>query len=71
MSFCEEHGFDVTFHSLRHTAAIMMLVSGVDPKTAAGRLGHATAAFTMDRYGHYLESGDKVAAEKMAALLNG
>lgn len=33
-----------------------------------GRLGHATAAFTMDRYGHYLESADKAATEVMAGF---
>lgn len=69
-AFCAGHNFDATFHSLHHTAAILMLVSGVDPKTAAGRLGHATAAFTMDRYGHYLESADREAAHRIGEMLS-
>lgn len=42
----------VTVHSLRHTYATAAIHSGDDIKTVPGNLGHATAAFTLDIYGH-------------------
>ena len=39
-------------HDLRHTYAVACIESGVDVKTLQENLGHATAAFTMDVYGH-------------------
>lgn len=41
---------DLTIHSLRHTYATDEIASGVDPKTVADSLGHATTAMTMDIY---------------------
>lgn len=40
------------FHDLRHTFATISLESGDDFKTLQGNLGHATASFTLDVYGH-------------------
>ncbi len=42
----------VRFHDLRHSAATFLLKEGVPPYIVAAILGHAHAAFTMDRYGH-------------------
>ena len=39
-------------HDLRHTAASLWLAAGADPKVVQRVLGHATAAMTMDLYGH-------------------
>jgi integrase len=46
-------GFRV--HDLRHTAASMWLAAGADPKVVQRVLGHATAAMTMDLYGHLVD----------------
>jgi integrase len=40
------------FHDLRHTAASLMIASGASVKAVQRTLGHATAAMTLDRYGH-------------------
>lgn len=46
-------GLDNTrFHDLRHTYAVAALESGDDIKTVQDNLGHATASFTLDVYGH-------------------
>lgn len=42
-------------HDLRHTFAVNSLQCGDDVKTVQGALGHATAAFTLDVYGHVSE----------------
>jgi integrase len=42
-------------HDLRHTAASVWLASGADPKVVQRVLGHATAAMTMDLYGHMID----------------
>ena len=42
-------------HDLRHTFAVNSLQCGDDIKTVQSNLGHATAAFTLDRYGHVSE----------------
>jgi Site-specific recombinase XerD len=41
-----------TFHALRHTYAVLALQNGDDFKTVQENLGHATASFTLDVYGH-------------------
>src|SRR5262249_29814500 len=46
-------GFRV--HDLRHTAASVWLAAGADPKVVQRVLGHATAAMTMDLYGHMMD----------------
>jgi integrase len=56
------------FHSLRHSAAVLMLVSGVDVKTVASRLGHANPALLFSTYRHFIQSADKGAAERLEAL---
>jgi integrase len=46
---------ELRVHDLRHTAASMWLASGADPKVVQRVLGHATAAMTMDLYGHMID----------------
>ena len=43
---------DARFHDLRHSYAVAAILAGDDIKTVQGNLGHATAAFTLDVYGH-------------------
>ena len=42
----------VRIHDLRHTYAVNSLRAGDDIKTVQENLGHSTAAFTLDFYGH-------------------
>lgn len=56
-------------HDLRHLHATLALAAGVPVKTVSARLGHATAAFTLDRYGHVLAGAGAEAAAKVAGLI--
>jgi hypothetical protein len=47
-------GFRV--HDLRHTAASVWLAAGADPNVVQWVLGQATAAMTMDLYGHMIDA---------------
>ena len=42
----------VRFHDLQHSYAVAAIRAGDDIKTVQETLGHATAAFTLDVYGH-------------------
>jgi integrase len=57
------------FHHLRHFTATMMLASGVDVRTAAGRLGHSDSSVTLRTYAHVLEQRDREAASVLGRLL--
>ena len=48
----KEAGIVVTLHGLRHTWVTEQLAAGVPSETVQKRAGHATIAFTHDRYGH-------------------
>lgn len=48
-------------HDLRHSTAILLITHGVDPRTAAQILGHASAQLTMEIYTRS-QQGDKAAA---------
>jgi integrase len=59
----------VSFHSLRHTSASMMIAAGVDILTVSRRLGHRKASVTLDVYGHLIEGKDAEAANAIEGLL--
>lgn len=52
-------------HDLRHTFAVLSLQNGDDVKTVQENLGHATAAFTLDVYGHVSERMKEDSAARM------
>ena len=52
-------------HDLRHTYAVLSLQNGDDVKMVQGNLGHATAAFTLDVYGHVFEHMKEASAQRM------
>lgn len=54
-------------HDLRHTAASLWLAAGADPKVVQRVLGHASAAMTMDLYGHLVDHSLWDAANKVGA----
>lgn len=53
------------FHDLRHSYAVAALRAGDDIKTVQGTLGHATAAFTLDVYGHVTDQMKRASANRM------
>ena len=61
---------DARFHDLRHSYAVASLRSGDDIKTVQGNLGHATAAFTLDVYGHVTYQMQEASAGRMQAYIN-
>ena len=63
------HG--VRFHDLRHTYAVNAIRAGDDIKTIQGNLGHTTAAFTLDRYGHFTERMKQDSADRMESFIKG
>ena len=58
-----------TFHTLRHSAATLMLASGVDLKTVSTMLGHSQIGLTADTYASVLPSLQREAAGRMDAIL--
>jgi len=52
-------------HDLRHTAASIWLGAGADPKVVQRVLGHASAAMTMDLYGHLIDDNLWTAAKRL------
>lgn len=56
---------DARFHDLRHSYAVTSLSEGDDVKTVQTNLGHATAAFTLDVYGHVTEKMKLESAKRM------
>jgi integrase len=49
----------------------MALANGVNPKVVSERLGHATTAFTLDKYAHVLPGMQAEAAATVASLMFG
>lgn len=67
----ESIGLDgVRFHDLRHTYAVNAIRAGDDIKTIQGNLGHSSAAFTLDKYGHFTEKMKQDSAARMDYFIN-
>ena len=60
---------EMRFHDLRHTYATLSLQTGANIKTVSSQLGHATTAFTLDRYGHTTDPMRQDAANRMSAYI--
>lgn len=59
----------IRLHDVRHSYATAALAAGVSPKVISERLGHATAAFTLQVYSHVIPGMDEEAATSVAALM--
>jgi integrase len=55
------------FHDLRHSHATHLLGSGVHPKIASERLGHATVGLTLDTYSHVIPGMQEDAVARIDA----
>lgn len=58
------------FHDLRHSFAVTSLYAGDDIKTVQANLGHATAQFTLDFYGHVTQKMRRDSADRMQQFYN-
>ena len=56
-------------HKFRHSQASILLFSGIDIVTVAGRLGHAQPSTTGNLYGHILRHADRRASDAVANAL--
>lgn len=61
---------DVRFHDLRHSYAVAAIRAGDDVKTVQENLGHATASFTLDIYGHVTEQMKQASASRMEQFIH-
>ena len=59
----------VRFHDLRHSHATQLLASGVHPKIASERLGHASVGITLDLYSHVTDTMQNEAAVKLDSAM--
>ena len=59
----------ITYHSLRHAAASLMLLAGVEMKIASSVLGHSSLGITADLYSHVVKSSKVIAANKVGIVI--
>jgi len=57
------------FYDLRHSYAVAAIESGDDIKTVQNNLGHATASFTLDVYGHVSQTMRQQSADRMEQFI--
>jgi integrase len=57
------------FHDLRHSYAYAALMAGDHVKTVQETMGHHSAAFTLDQYGHVTEDMKRESASRMSAFI--
>jgi integrase len=61
----------VTFHALRHFYASLLIRHGESVKTVQARLGHASAAETLDTYSHLWPDSDDRTRAAVDSVLGG
>lgn len=64
-------GTDATFHALRHFYASLLIRHGESVKTVQARLGHASAAETLNTYSHLWPDSDDHTRAAVDAVLGG
>ncbi len=62
---------DVGLHTLRHTAATVMLLNGVPLKVVSDILGHSSITITADIYGHVTPEAARDALARLSSALTG
>ena len=60
---------ELNVHSLRHTAASLMIAGGTDVATVAGILGHSQPSTTLDIYTHAFDKNKKAASAGLQGML--
>lgn len=68
--FSEKYGLPhINPHAFRHTAASLLIFSGVDIVSISDRLGHALPSTSANLYGHLIREADEQSAEKLANIV--
>jgi integrase len=60
----------LTFHSLRHSSATLLLSMGVEMKVIQHILGHSSFTMTADTYSHVLPTMQQEAREKWETMFH-
>jgi hypothetical protein len=55
-------------HDLRHTAVVLWIAAGANPKEVSVRAGHTSVSFTLDRYGHLFPGHDAELRDRLDAM---
>jgi integrase len=61
---------EARFHDLRHSYAVAAMRNGDPVKTVQENLGHHSAAFTLDIYGHVTDTMKKESADRMEQYIH-
>ena len=59
----------IRFHDLRHSCLSLLAQSGEPIRDLQALAGHATAAFTLQRYTHHYDSSARRTADAMGEIL--
>lgn len=62
---------DILFHDLRHTAATLLLIAGINPKVLSEMLGHSSVTITLSLYSHVTPAMHRSASTIMEQILTG
>ena len=64
---CQRAGIEqLRIHDLRHTCASLAIAAGADVLVLQRMLGHASAAMTLDRYGHLMPGQAEEIARRLS-----
>lgn len=70
LKFRRKHNLkDVTFHGLRHTSTVAMVVSGINVTNISSKLGHAKTSTTQDIYSHAVMDVEKESANIFEGMI--
>jgi integrase len=70
-ALAKQCGLSITYHGLRHTHASLLLAGGESVKAVQERLGHSTAAQTLNVYAHSIRDAGDGEAERLDRALSG
>ena len=68
--YCQELGFQITAHQLRHGFATILFEAGVSDKDAQELLGHSSIAVTRDVYTHIRASRRQETVDRLNAFFS-
>ena len=61
----------IRLHDARHTAATLLLLSGVNPKVVSEMFGHSSVNITLNLYSHVLPDMQASVTGAMERLIGG